>query len=143
MKLRAIISIPIIIIGVLIAFGPQTIFPVCSPEGDMIMKCFWTARAALGTGLAITVLGLLGLIIPNLNVLAGLELGVLLNGVLVILYPTALIGVCTSAEMHCHSLTQPALVILGAILIVWTAVTAIYLFRKYQAQAKKENTVPS
>lgn len=46
MKKRYISGLLYIIIGLLIAIGPFTIFRVCIPQdSDMIMKCYWTARA--------------------------------------------------------------------------------------------------
>ena len=54
-----------------------------------------------------------------------------INGVLVILIPTAVIGVCGSADMPCNSGTKPALIIAGALIIVVALINTIsYLASK-------------
>ena len=64
---------------------------------------------------------------------AGCILG-LINGVLVILIPTVVIGVCGSADMPCHSGTKPALIIAGALIIVTALINAVsYIVSKKKA----------
>jgi len=128
MKKRIIEAIPAFVIGLFVAFGTKTIFPVCPVEEDKIMKCHWTSQAELGIGLLIVVLALLHLFFRSGETRLGLKIGVVLNGILGILIPTALIGVCSSnmTECQCHALAQPALIILNSLLaliyVIWIAV---------------------
>ena len=55
-------------------------------------------------------------------------------GVLTIAVPTMLIGVCKGAMMHCHMVTMPVLIVLGALLIVVSAIAA-YLDAKPSKRA--------
>jgi hypothetical protein len=97
--------------------------------GEMIMKCFWTARAELGIGLVIAILGGLSLVFKPALVSLGLGIGALLNAVLALLIPTALIGVCEHGHASCRVLTLPALLVLSGILILITGINAVLLFK--------------
>lgn len=94
---------------------------------NMVMKCHWTAQAELGIGILIALLGVFLLIFQSGQIRLGLSLAVILNGVLALLIPTALIGVCGSINMTCRSLTLPALTILSSIVIVTSAANVFYL----------------
>ena len=56
----------------------------------------------------------------------GLDLANAVLGVLVVLVPTMLVGVCRGSMMHCHMVTMPTLIVLGVLLAVLAAV-AVYL----------------
>ncbi|WP_010258172.1 DUF4418 family protein [Treponema primitia] len=124
---RLITGIPFIVLGILIAIGPITIFPVCEIR-DVIMKCHWTARAELGVGLSIAVLGILTLFFESK--IFGLSAGVFINGILVLLFPTVLIGVCAHPRASCHMLALPALLVLGSITIVVAALNGFFVLKK-------------
>jgi hypothetical protein len=82
------------------------------------MPCGYTARAETGVGALIIVAG--GLLIARKTPETRQAVGVfsIATGVLVILYPTAIIGMCRLAEHPCRMLTLPALEILGVIVII-------------------------
>jgi hypothetical protein len=137
MKNRLLTGILFIILGGLIAIGPQTIFPVCEvhmagpasmsiPAGT-VMKCHWAARAELGVGFLIGLIGVFLIIFQSRQIRLGLSLALILNGILALLIPTALIGVCSSAHMTCRSLTLPALIIISSVIIVASAANVLYL----------------
>jgi hypothetical protein len=96
---------------------------------DTIMKDHWTARAELGVGILIALLGILLLLFSSKQVRLGISLSLALSGILVVLIPTALIGVCDDAHAACRLLTLPSLIILGAVVAVLSAVNAVYLFK--------------
>ena len=60
------------------------------------------------------------------RVRVGLDLANAVLGVLVVLVPTMLVGVCRGSMMHCHMVTMPTLIVLGVLLAVLAAV-AVYL----------------
>jgi hypothetical protein len=107
-----------LILGLLVAIGPHTIFPVCEAMGDGYMKCHWTAQAVLGIGVSIAVLGVLLIMIASKPIRIGISLALIPYAVLVILIPNLLIGVCGKLHMRCHSLTLPALNVLGIVLLL-------------------------
>lgn len=126
MKNRLFTCILFVVLGFLIAVGPQTIFPVC-PVGDIPMKCHWTARAELGAGALVAVTGILLLLFSNSKVRSGLSLSLVFSGIFALLIPTTLIGVCGGVHMDCNKLTLPALIILSGIVIVAAAINSLYL----------------
>jgi hypothetical protein len=132
MKGKIFAGIAFVVLGLLIAFGPISIFPVCK-SGDMKMACYYTAQAELWTGLAIVVLGAAYALVKPAKVRIGLSAVLGLAGVLTILFPSALTGVCKSVDMACHSLTLPALVILGAAVILVAAGSPV---AQHRAQKK-------
>ena len=110
-----------IVLGALIAIAPQTFAHVCAVK-DMPMACRYTARVALGLGVVIALLAIIGFFAPS-RVRVGLDLA---NAVLGVLVPTMLVGVCRGSMMHCHMVTMPTLIVLGVLLAVLAAV-AVYL----------------
>lgn len=115
-----------IVLGALIAIAPQTFAHVCAVK-DMPMACRYryTARVALGLGVVIALLAIIGFFAPS-RVRAGLDIANAVLGVLVVLVPTMLVGVCRGSMMHCHMVTMPTLIVLGVLLAVLAAV-AVYL----------------
>jgi hypothetical protein len=140
MKISYLVISGIVLIGlgVLLAAGPWTIFPVCealdppmyvttSTGKQLPMPCGYTARAEIGVG-ALVVLGGVGMMLAKSpgtrKGLAWMGLGA---GALAIAIPTALIGVCANQSHPCVLETQPALILIGAtvamlsIIILWKA----------------------
>lgn len=115
-----------IVLGALIVIAPQTFAHVCAVK-DMPMACRYTARVALGLGVVIALLAIIGFFAPS-RVRAGLDIANAVLGVLVVLVPTMLVGVCRGSMMHCHMVTMPTLIVLGVLLAVLAAV-AVYLDR--------------
>ena len=117
----------LVILGILVILTPWILFPVCEVEGmyltttsgvQMPMKCGWTARAETGMGALIIVTG--GLLIARGTPETRQAVGVfnVATGILVVLFPTYLIGMCRLADHPCRQLTLPALEVLGVIVII-------------------------
>ncbi len=117
----------LVLLGIVIILTPWIIFPVCEQYGSYAMlqsggkipmPCGWTARAESGIGALIAIGG--GLLIfrstPETRQAVGIY--TLAMGILVILFPTFLTGMCKMAEHPCRTLTLPALEILGIIVIL-------------------------
>lgn len=132
MNKKLFAAVPQIVFGVLIAIGPQTFAHVCE-VGDTPMACHYTAQTELGIGAAIAVLAAIGLFVDG-KIRAGISIANIAFGVLTIMVPTTLIGVCKGAMMHCHMVTMPVLIVLGALLIVVSAIAA-YLDAKPSKRA--------
>ncbi len=128
MKNRITFFIIYILIGILLILTPTVIFPVC--EGKMKMGCNYTAYAELGTGAFIIVLGIISVFFVSDKVRAGISISESAAGILAILFPTVLTGVCKSSEMRCHMATLPMLVIVGVILTLAALINVVYLLKK-------------
>ena len=119
MKNKYVIGALLLVLGLLIAIGPQKIFPVCDFNPEKAMKCNWMGKAEIGVGAIIAVIGLLQMVMDHAKVRQGLSMSAALLGLLTILLPLKLIGVCTNVHMRCVTLTRPALLILGiAVMLV-------------------------
>jgi uncharacterized membrane protein HdeD (DUF308 family) len=129
-----ILGIVAVILGLLVAIGPDYVFPVCQYYGLMVetaggtylpMPCWYTAMAEVGIGAMIVMVGLL-LILTKQNETRralGFVLGAL--GVFVALVPTYLIGMCANPEHPCRVGTEPFLILMGVIVFVVGIVTAV------------------
>ena len=109
----------IMLLGLLIMLTPQIIFPVCertiatASGGAVPMKCFWTARAAYGTGGLVMTAGLMLAFVGLPGVRLGIAAMLLFVSLLSALLPMELIGVCAGVMMPCHMGTLPALCLLS------------------------------
>lgn len=125
----------LVLLGIVIALTGWVIFPVCEIYGmfaetkagvKLPMPCGYTARAETGIGALIVVAG--GLLIARNTTETRQAVGIfsIAHGVLVIVFPMLLIGMCRLADHPCRQLTLPALEILGIAVIIIGA----YLFWK-------------
>jgi hypothetical protein len=146
MKISKKLIVPAIIImllGVLIAVGPWTFAPVCevhtaeNPNGLWVvtnmnktlpMPCGYTARAEVGVGAIIVVLGGFVLFASSIGIIAALGAAGILLGGLTIALPTILTKTCALASHPCNTVTAPILEFLGIGLIGLSL--GIIVFRK-------------
>ena len=131
MSKNKITGIVIALLGLLTALIPTVIFKVCAAMDGKFMKCHWTSQVEVALGIAVLVLGLLIVLAKENAASSAYAAASAINGVLVILIPTVVIGVCGSADMPCNSGTKPALIIAGALIIVVALINTIsYLASK-------------
>lgn len=130
MKKQNIIFAAIVaLLGVLVFLAPYSFAKVCE-LGEKVMKCHWTARIELFLGITITILGLLKALSSDAKYQLALNVGTALNAAGVILVPAKLIGVCGKTMMHCHSVTRPALIVLGILILFAVAFHTVLLWKK-------------
>ena len=131
MSKNKITGIVIALLGLLTALIPTVIFKVCAAMDGKFMKCHWTSQVEVALGIAVLALGLLIVLAKENAASSAYAVASAINGVLVFLIPTVVIGVCGSADMPCHSGTKPALIIAGALIIVVALINTIsYLASK-------------
>lgn len=133
MKNKWLISITLMISGVFIAIGPQTIIKVCD-WSKMQMKCYWSSRAEIGIGLILVVLGVLYLLFEQWQVKISISILGISSGIIAILIPTILIGGCADKRMVCQSLSFPAIYLISVVTIIAVLGNSIYIFRKRNKQ---------
>ena len=136
MRKNYIFGALIAIAGLLIAIGPKTFFAVCASDGEMVMKCLYVAQTELVIGIAIALLGIVLFFSKNSAAQITTSIALALNGIITILIPNVLIGVCKSEHMHCNAVTRPALNILGGLVIV-LSVIGIILFREKDSKVNE------
>jgi len=130
LRKQQIDGITIIILGLLIALGPQFLFKVCAAHNGAYPLCHWTARAELGMGMLIAALGICLIAFTDPKTQIGLIIGIFLTSIMIIGIPHALIGGCKSSEMACHRVAFPALTVEGVILLIYSAGMVVYLEKK-------------
>lgn len=134
MKKRAVFGAVLIILGLDLAIGPQTIFTPCplpTEEGVRPMKCHWSAQAELGLGVVIAALGLLSMAFESGEVRGGLYMGAALMGIGAWATVGYTIGVCQGAHMQCRTLMLPM------VTIVALAVSAVGAFGAYTSLKRR------
>jgi len=127
---KRITGIIITALGLLLALGPQFLFKVCQPMGDMIMKCYWSARAEIGVGAVIAVLGIALIVFTCKKIRLGLVIGIFLSGIDALLIPHALIGGCAMHAMPCQKIAFPAITVISILVIIGAGLYTVYLARK-------------
>ncbi len=114
MKNRIGFSIGYILLGTLLILIPTVIFPVCVSEKKM--ACFYTARAEIGVGTVIILLGLAYIFFKSAEIRAGIALSIAINSILIVLLPLKLTGLCKMSDMACRIGTLPALIVITIII---------------------------
>jgi hypothetical protein len=130
MKIRIFGSIAAVVLGLLIALGPQFLFKVCPVMGDMVMKCHWSAQAEIGVGALIAALGIALIVFAAPKTRLGLAIGVFLSGILALLIPHALIGGCAMHTMACRKVAFPAITVVSILLLAGSGLYIAYLARQ-------------
>ncbi|MFB0535360.1 MAG: DUF4418 family protein [Anaerolineae bacterium] len=128
----------IIVLAILIGAIPQ--FTDCQSQGRALtlangkqvsMKCHWTGQGELALAVPFVAVGALMGFSRRKESQRNLGLVGIVLGVLVILLPTALIGVCASPDMLCNSVMRPALILLGSVV---TAISLLIVVSSIRGQ---------
>jgi hypothetical protein len=80
-----------------------------------MMKCFWSARAEVVTGVPLIVLGVLLFFSRRKETIRVIGILTVLLGVLTVTIPTRLVGTCANAAMVCNTEMKPTLLVAGGI----------------------------
>src|SRR5512139_3667664 len=118
-------AVLIVILAVLIGVIP--LFTDCQSQGASItlengrqipMKCHWTGRGELVLAIPLLAVGVLLFFSRRKETQMAMGIMGVILGVLVILLPTVLIGVCMSADMLCNSVMKSSLILMGSLVLV-------------------------
>ena len=134
-----------ILLGALTAIGPRTIFHVCGggmggAMTEMEMPCAGIPKAGLIAGIILAVLGIALIAVGNKKAVS-IVLGILsaASGIVIIGIPTFIVGVCGGAHMHCHMVTRPALIIIGAVTVFVAIINIVLANASQKAASQVEN----
>ena len=118
----------LIVLALLVGVIPQ--FTDCQSQGKAIqlpngktvpMKCHWTARAEIAVALPLLVSGILLIFSRQRESRRNAALLSIVLGLVVILLPTVLIGVCAKPDMPCYALMKPTLLLAGTLVVAFGA----------------------
>ncbi|MGQ9554918.1 MAG: DUF4418 family protein [Anaerolineae bacterium] len=122
--MKAVAAI-LIVLAIGLAVIPQ--FTDCQSQGKMItlpngkqipMKCHWSAQAELALAVPLAAVGVMLAAGKRRETGRFLSITGAILGVLAILVPTALIGVCDSSEMICRTTMEPSVILMGTLVIL-------------------------
>ena len=133
--MKSVLGVVMILSALALAIAP--VFTDCESQGKAItlangktipMKCHWTGRAALAMAFPLAAAGLLLAFSRRKETQRALSIVAAVSGIMVILLPTVLIGVCGSPDMICNMIERGALVLAG-VLTVACGVAGLVLAR--------------
>jgi uncharacterized membrane protein len=130
-KVNIIIGVIVVVLGLLIALGPQFLFKVCAPhEEGGFSHCHWSAQAEIGMGFLIIALGVCMIVLKDPKTHLGLAIAAFLASFVSLAIPHALIGGCDNAAMACQRVGFPALTVEAVILLIVSAVYVVFIEMK-------------
>ena len=125
MKNRIGFSIGYILLGALLSLIPTVIFPVC--ESEKKMSCYYTARAEIGVGIFIIILGIAYILFKSEELRAGISLSIAVSSILIVVLPLKLTGLCKMSDMACRMGTLPALIVIAIIIAAVSLGNFVYI----------------
>ena len=120
-------TIGILLIILALVIGVAPLLTDCTAHGRSLttdtgksipMKCHWTALAEIGVAVPLALIGLFNITSKRKETLQTLSVIGLALGVMTILFPTVLIGVCVNPDMPCRMIELPTLILSGILVIV-------------------------
>jgi hypothetical protein len=117
-------AVLLIILAVLIAVVPP--LTECAREGKALatadgrqvpMKCHWTAVASIAMAIPLLVTGVMQWFNKRKESQRALSILGAVMGAIVILLPTALIGVCAHPDATCNLIMRPSLMFMGTLVV--------------------------
>jgi len=134
-----IVAVVIVVLALVVGIVPQ--FTDCQSQGRSLtletgksvpMKCHWTAMAELGLALPTLAVGSLMGFSRKKETRRSLAVAGVALGAVVMLLPTALIGVCANPDMLCNALMRPALLLAGGLVVALSAAYGLLGMRQQE-----------
>jgi hypothetical protein len=136
---KIICGIVVVVLGLLIAFGPQFLFKVCAHGEDGYPHCHWSAQAEIGLGLLIAALGACMIVFTDPKTHLGLLIGTFLAGIIALFIPHTLIGGCGMMSMACRKTAFPVITLISVILLIYSAIMVVYIEMKKTGHTEPQN----
>ena len=89
------------------------------------IRCYWTARAAIGVALPLAAAGVLLSFSRRKETRRALAILVCVLGVVTVLLPTVLIGTCQPSSTVCNTTMRPILLATGGLTILIGLITLV------------------
>ncbi len=135
MKKSQIWALVLVLLGVIVVLIPWYLFPVCgagryAPPAGTIARmhgCDGTLKAATVLGVLVMCTGILPLLVKQYWAVLVAAVSTAIIGVLLILFPTSITGVCRIPTMPCVFGTKPALIIAGIVLLMASGIGGLLI----------------
>ena len=135
------IAVLLIILALVLAIAPA--FTDCQSQDKVItlengknvsMKCHWTGRAEIGVAVPLGLVGIMLLFSRRRESRVDLSILGIALGVLAILFPTVIIGVCMTPTMTCVTAMEPILIAAGAVAVAASLAALVLSARRKDAE---------
>ena len=135
------IAVLLIILALVLAIAPA--FTDCQSQDKVItlengktisMKCHWTGRAEIGVAVPLGLVGIMLLFSRRRESRVDLSILGIALGVLAILFPTVIIGVCMTPTMTCVTAMEPILIAAGAVAVAASLAALVLAARRRDAE---------
>ena len=104
--------------ALLLAVGPWTLFPACTPTAEKIMKCHWCMRALIPVAVILLAVCAFELIVKDKAGLSALFAAGAVGFAMPVLLIKVIIGGCAVPTMACNTTAFPAVMAVSAAGIV-------------------------
>ena len=112
-------------LGLLIAAGPFTLYPIC--DSSMAGPCNSTGYAEIAIGVLMSALAIVSLFVSNYRYRICIGLAILTLSVLSVLAVTTLIGTCEGSMMACNRTGKPGIIAVGTIAAIAGAINLVLI----------------
>ena len=119
-------GICLLVLSAAALLGTHFLFHACGPKEDgSYMTCHYAQSASEGTAAVLAVLALLLLISKSRSAMKAYAAAMVPVSVLMILIPNTLIPLCMMPDMRCRSVMRPAVLVIGILILLISAVLAL------------------
>ena len=109
----------LLILSVFFLIGIIAIFHPCGPKDDgSWMLCHWSGNVEKGLATVIIIISVIHFFSVNSYIKLGLDFSLLPLSLFAAILPGNVIKLCMMKEMRCHTIMQPAVIIVSIFIIV-------------------------
>ena len=117
-------------LSLFLTIGVKTVFAACGPKEDgSWMACHWAEQAVFASGIVLSCISVMILLISDEKVRLGLSLAVIPAAAVTALIPGVFSGLCMMTNMHCHTVTRPSVTVISVLIAAAALVDVIIKLR--------------
>ena len=115
-----------LVLSILLTAGVKLIFHACGPmEDGSFMHCHNAEQAVFFIGCAMTVMSVIMLAVKKAKIRRIISVVMIPVSIVTALIPNTIIKMCMMTDMRCHSVMKPAVIIISAIIAVYSVIYLI------------------
>ena len=122
---KNILGIAELLTALLLTIGSVTFFKACGGNDGKYMACHWAQNTVTLIGIVLSASALLRILLKNTGIKTGLSIGAFLLSVSVIFIPNNVISLCMMDSMRCHSIFEPAVIVIASVLAALSGVDSV------------------
>ncbi|MBQ8088703.1 MAG: DUF4418 family protein [Clostridia bacterium] len=120
-----VLDILLLLLALTLTISTASVFSACDPmEDGSWMTCHWANRAVTVVGGVAALLSILRLCIPS-KAKFGADLGLICMAIATAAIPNRIIPMCMMADMRCHRVFEPAVLVLSALIGICAIIDAL------------------